>query len=226
MNQSKEIDFLNNISGVICILLCPLDDLSKTQIVNEYRIIRTGRTKIIIGGGFKLIMTNTSLKNNKFEYLENGIDDFSRLYKSKFLIPCDWHLISFSKGNQFIEINNYTLLGKFRQVILFIRESQKTYNDEQCPICFEDFEKIHILPCLHKFCKSCIMLNKNNKCPLCKKIYNDFSTLKFQRRMDGIRAFSFFRSVLTGEPSIPRLTLNDVDELLHDDSYDNPEEID
>lgn len=43
----------------------------------------------------------------------------------------------------------------------------------ECSICLELLSSDYIqLECKHKFCKNCIIQNRNNNCPLCRRIYN------------------------------------------------------
>lgn len=54
-------------------------------------------------------------------------------------------------------------------------------NLTECPICYEDFPSLTVLPCIHAFCLTCLQeLEKrqgNGKitCPLCRKEHSSYS---------------------------------------------------
>ena len=47
------------------------------------------------------------------------------------------------------------------------------YNDEECPICFENNNLVNIIPCSHKFCNKCAIhssIQFGMKCSICRSI--------------------------------------------------------
>ena len=73
-------------------------------------------------------------------------------------------------------------------------------NDNECPICYEPFEKYGkcTMPCKHNFCFKCIMIHfkTNNKCALCRhelmpkncrnQILNDYKNQNKKNNQDNI----------------------------------------
>ena len=46
----------------------------------------------------------------------------------------------------------------------------KTFKSDQCVICLEEEPKVLLCDCGHIcICKKCILLNRYNKCPVCKE---------------------------------------------------------
>tara|TARA_Y100001970_G_scaffold270830_1_gene365254 strand:- start:1039 stop:1416 length:378 start_codon:yes stop_codon:yes gene_type:complete len=59
---------------------------------------------------------------------------------------------------------------------MVIKGNNKTY-DEECSICMNTIKDKFQTKCEHNFCKSCLRqwLEKNNSCPLCRKVLIDNS---------------------------------------------------
>lgn len=49
--------------------------------------------------------------------------------------------------------------------------TEHRYQKENCPICFEDVERIRTTRCRHRFCDGCLShwIKKSTRCPLCNQ---------------------------------------------------------
>ena len=75
-------------------------------------------------------------------------------------------------------------LISLKELLIYLNIIQNTYNtriidseeekeiSKTCPICLDNYSDIHVSPCGHTFCWSCIQKLTNNDCPICRKKMN------------------------------------------------------
>ena len=54
-----------------------------------------------------------------------------------------------------------------------IHKEVDTNNDNLCPICLDKNNDVHVSPCEHMFCFTCVKKLTNKKCPICRKIIKE-----------------------------------------------------
>ena len=69
---------------------------------------------------------------------------------------------------------NDTIKLRYTNKLVFIKSLEK---EQECPICFEDNNKLCVFECGHSICKNCFnSLEKSHSCPICKsnvmRVYN------------------------------------------------------
>lgn len=66
----------------------------------------------------------------------------------------------------------------------------------ECPICYDKYEDVTTFPCKHFVCSGCfddLKLNRINKCPLCRVVFQDLPNNQFSESIFGeIYATSFY----------------------------------
>ena len=114
---------------------------------------------------------NEDLKHYYINIINNiKINDITKLYEliEKIEIERDYENIYKSR---------------LRRVIIFLNDILSNYNlihkeidinkDNICPICLDKNNDVHVSPCDHMFCFTCVKKLSNRKCPICRKIIKE-----------------------------------------------------
>ena len=71
-----------------------------------------------------------------------------------------------SLTNFISELNN--LINKYS--IKNIDQEEENAMSKTCPICLDNPNNCHVIPCNHAFCFNCIKKLPNNVCPICRRV--------------------------------------------------------
>lgn len=103
------------------------------------------------------------------------------------------------KYNNDIDIVLDDSLCILKEIIVFLNDIQNKYNttiinseeekeiEKTCPICLDNYSDIHVSPCGHTFCWTCIQKITNDICPICRKKMNgvlEHSDFNFNRNIN------------------------------------------
>ena len=89
-----------------------------------------------------------------------------------------------SENNSIIGGELESLTSPLRKCIIFLNKIESDYNllhknsaqknesqdSNECPICLDQVCDIHISPCGHMFCFSCVQKLNDRRCPICRNI--------------------------------------------------------
>ena len=90
-------------------------------------------------------------------------------------------LIPFLDQNYHQSSSEEQLLSILRKIIIFLNEINTRYNlipknvnlieeySNICPVCLDKESEIHISPCDHMLCFTCVKKLVGRKCPMCRK---------------------------------------------------------
>jgi len=114
---------------------------------------------------------NGDLKHYYIKIINNiKINDITKLYE----------LI---EKNELVRNYENTYKSCLRKVIIFLNDIESNYNlihkeidtnnDNICPICLDKNNDVHVSPCDHMFCFTCVKKLNNRRCPICRKIIKE-----------------------------------------------------
>jgi hypothetical protein len=52
-----------------------------------------------------------------------------------------------------------------------IKERIKSFENDNCPLCMDNFTSPTVLPCTHVYCLPCLTMVTNSKCPMCSVVF-------------------------------------------------------
>lgn len=96
------------------------------------------------------------------------------LFWSKTLEQKDWEIASDEIKKDIISscFNYHVPTKRLYVEKIYIEYINRIIECKECPICYEQITKRHVLPCLHVFCRNCIFKSETHNihnCPLCRE---------------------------------------------------------
>ena len=132
---------------------------------------------------------NNEVNEEKKKYYINIINKLNKNNFAKLICLIE-------KYNNDIDIVLDDSLCILKEIILYLNDIQNKYNttiinseeekeiEKTCPICLDNYSDIHVSPCGHTFCWTCIQKITNDICPICRKKMNgvlEHSDFNFNR---------------------------------------------